>query len=37
MESIKVGYWLQVGANVGLLVGLLLVGYKLTKIPNSQD
>ena len=25
MESSKVGYWLQVGANIGIVMGLVLV------------
>ena len=29
MESSKIGYWLQVGANVGILIGLVLVGVQL--------
>lgn len=31
MESSKVGYWLQVGANVGILVGLVLVGLQMNQ------
>ncbi len=31
MESGKVGYWLQVGANFGLLAGLVLVGCQLAQ------
>jgi len=31
MESSKVGYWLQVGANLGLLAGLVLVGLQLAQ------
>ena len=34
MEITKVGYWLQVGANVGILVGLILVGLQ---IKQSSD
>ena len=29
MESSKVGYWLQVGANIGILLGLVLVGFQM--------
>lgn len=29
MEFSKVGYWLQVGANIGILVGLILVGLQI--------
>ena len=29
MESSKLGYWLQVGANVGLLLGLVFVGLQM--------
>jgi hypothetical protein len=29
MESSKVGYWLQVGANIGILAGLVLVGVQM--------
>ncbi len=29
MESSKLGYWLQVGANIGILVGLILVGLQI--------
>ena len=31
MEVSKVGYWLQVGANVGILVGLVLVGLQMNQ------
>jgi hypothetical protein len=31
MESSKVGYWLQVGANVGILAGLVLVGIQINQ------
>ena len=34
MESSKLGYWLQVGANIGLLAGLILVGFQIQQ--NSQ-
>ncbi len=29
MESSKFGYWLQVGANVGFLLGLVFVGLQM--------
>ncbi len=31
MESSKVGYWLQVGANIGILVGLIMVGFQINQ------
>ena len=31
METSKIGYWLQVGANVGLLAGLILVALQLNQ------
>ncbi len=31
MESSKVGYWLQVGANIGILVGLIMVGLQINQ------
>ena len=31
MESSKVGYWLQVGANIGILAGLVLVGFQINQ------
>ena len=31
MESSKVGYWLQVGANIGILAGLILVGFQINQ------
>ena len=31
MESSKVGYWLQVGANIGILIGLVLVGLQINQ------
>ena len=31
MESSKVGYWLQVGANIGILAGLILVGVQMNQ------
>ena len=34
MESSKFGYWLQVGANVGILAGLVLVIIQMNQ--NSQ-
>ncbi len=34
MESSKVGYWLQVGANIGILAGLLLVAFEINE--NSR-
>jgi hypothetical protein len=34
VESSKLGYWLQVGANIGLLAGLMLVGFQIQQ--NSQ-
>ncbi len=34
MESSKVGYWLQVGANIGILGGLILVGLQMQQ--NSE-
>ena len=29
MESSKVGYWLQVGGNIGILLGLVVVALQL--------
>ena len=29
MESSKIGYWLQIGANIGILAGLILVGLQM--------
>ena len=29
MESSKLGYWLQVGANLGILLGLIFVGLQI--------
>ncbi len=34
MESSKFGYWLQIGANVGMLIGLILVGLQMQQ--NSK-
>lgn len=34
MESHRVGYWLQVGANIGILAGLVLVGLQISQ--NSE-
>ena len=34
MEKSNVGFWLQVGANIGILVGLILVWYEINQ--NSQ-
>ncbi len=34
MESSKFGYWLQIGANLGILAGLILVGLQLQQ--NSR-
>ena len=31
MESSKVGYWLQVGANIGILTGLIMVGLQINQ------
>ncbi len=31
MESSKFGYWLQIGANVGILAGLILVGLQINQ------
>ena len=31
MESSKIGYWLQVFANIGILVGLILVGMQISQ------
>ena len=31
MESNKLGYWLQVSANIGILAGLLLVGFQINE------
>ena len=31
MESSKVGYWLQVGANLGLLAGLVMVAIQINQ------
>ena len=31
MESNKLGHWLQVGANVGILAGLVLVGIQISQ------
>jgi hypothetical protein len=31
MESSKLGYWLQVSANIGILAGLILVGLQMTQ------
>ncbi len=39
MESSKIGYWLQVGANIGILAGLILVGFQInqnTKISHAD-
>jgi hypothetical protein len=39
MESSKVGYWLQVGANIGILAGLVLVALQMeqnTEITRFQ-
>lgn len=39
MESNKIGYWLQVGANIGILAGLILVGFQInqnTKIAHAD-
>ena len=39
METTKLGYWLQVGANVGILAGLILVGLQInqnTKISHAD-
>ena len=34
MESSKFGYWLQIGANLGILAGLILVGLQMNQ--NSE-
>ena len=34
MESSRVGHWLQVGANIGILAGLVLVGVQINQ--NSE-
>jgi type II secretory pathway pseudopilin PulG len=34
MESSKVGYWLQVGANIGILASLILVAFQINQ--NTQ-
>jgi hypothetical protein len=34
MESSKVGYWLQIGANIGILAGLILVIFQMNQ--NSE-
>ena len=34
METSRFGYWLQVGANLGILAGLILVWYEINQ--NSQ-
>jgi hypothetical protein len=31
MESSKFGYWLQVSANIGILAGLILVGFQIAQ------
>ena len=31
MESSKVGYWLQVGANLGLMAGLVMVAIQINQ------
>ena len=35
MESSKVGYWLQVGANIGILAGLVLVALQMEQNQSS--
>ncbi len=34
MESSKFGYWLQIGANVGILAGLVLVSLQISQNTN---
>jgi len=36
MESIKVGYWLQIVANVGILAGLIIVGLQMKQAADLQ-
>ena len=37
MEVSKFGYWLQVGANVGILVGLILVGLQMKQTSDVLE
>ena len=36
MELGKVGYWLQVGANLGILAGLIIVGLQMKQASDLQ-